>query len=127
MPNDQISKVGQAIARDSAAPVEPRPAPSVPAEASSVPAATSPEHSKSPATIADPAEVKQATEQINAFIKKLNASNVQFSVDKASGRVVVKVVDHETGDVIRQIPSEEALAIASSLDTPKGVIIRSKA
>ncbi len=74
----------------------------------------------------DSTAVKQAAEQINEFIKS-SSRNLQFSVDKASGRIIVKVMDQETGEVIRQVPAEETLAIARSLDTPQGVIIRSKA
>ena len=74
----------------------------------------------------DSAAVKQAAEQINEFIKS-SSRNLQFSVDKGSGRIIVKVTDQETGEVIRQVPAEETLAIARSLDTPQGVIIRSKA
>lgn len=122
MPNDQINSIGQAIARDSNATVANRAAP-VPAEATGG-AATS--HPGTTAPVADPALVKRAAEQINEFIKS-SSHNLQFSVDKDSGRIIVKVVDQETGALIRQIPSEETIAIASSLDKPQGVIIRSKA
>ncbi|MEZ5499547.1 MAG: flagellar protein FlaG [Steroidobacteraceae bacterium] len=40
---------------------------------------------------------------------------VQFSIDKTSGHVVVSVRDTSTGELIRQIPSEEALRIAAHL------------
>ena len=54
--------------------------------------------------------------------------NLEFSVDEAAvGKTVVKVVDRETGDMIRQIPSEEALAIAKALDQLQGLLIRQKA
>ena len=122
MPNDQVvPSVGQAIARDSSKLLTEHAAP-VPAEATAPPPKVA-----VTASVPDPALVKRATEQINEFIRKSSSSSLQFSVDKTSGRIIVKVVDQETGDVIRQIPSEETLAIASSLDTPQGVIIRSKA
>ena len=41
---------------------------------------------------------------------------LQFSVDEDSGRTVIKVLDKETKDVIRQIPGEEALNFARKLD-----------
>ena len=37
---------------------------------------------------------------------------LQFSVDEISGRTVITVVDKETKEVVRQIPSEEVLALA---------------
>lgn len=38
---------------------------------------------------------------------------LKFSVDKASGRTVIKVIDTETQKVIREIPPEETLKIAA--------------
>jgi flagellar protein FlaG len=37
---------------------------------------------------------------------------LNFSVDELTGRAVVKVIDHETKDLIRQIPAEEILEVA---------------
>lgn len=47
---------------------------------------------------------------VNLIDKKL-----QFSVDEDSGRQVVTVTDKLSGDVIRQIPSEEVLRLARNL------------
>lgn len=74
----------------------------------------------------DPAQLKQATEKINQTVRMF-ASNLQFTVDEDTGMDVVKVVDTETKEVIRQIPSEETLAIAKALDQLQGLIIRQKA
>ena len=41
--------------------------------------------------------------------------NLEFSIDETTDRLVVKVVDAETEEVVRQIPSEEALALARRL------------
>jgi len=126
MPNDQISSIGQGVARDSGQPAASRPAAPVPEVTASAPPATQTEPSKSTVPIADPELVKKAAEQINEFIQS-SSRNLQFSVDKNLNRIIVKVVDKETGEVIRQIPGEETLAIANSLDTQKGVLIQSKA
>jgi len=40
---------------------------------------------------------------------------------------VVKVVDLETKEVIRQIPSPEVLEIAKAVDQLQGLLIRQKA
>jgi flagellar protein FlaG len=42
-------------------------------------------------------------------------SNLSFSVDEHTGKTIVRVVRSSTGELVRQIPSEEALAIAASL------------
>jgi len=40
---------------------------------------------------------------------------------------VVRVLDDATKEVIRQIPSEEALEIAKALDKLQGVLLRQEA
>lgn len=70
--------------------------------------------------------VTEAVDAINAQLQRVSR-NLKFSVDHDSGRVVVKVVDGETDAVIRQMPSEEALAISQALDKLQGLIIEQKA
>ncbi|WP_211242660.1 flagellar protein FlaG [Halopseudomonas bauzanensis] len=48
--------------------------------------------------------------------------NIQFQVDDDSGRMVVKVTEASTGDVIRQMPSEEALRLAENLSEIRSVL-----
>jgi flagellar protein FlaG len=76
--------------------------------------------------VANRETVKQATEMINKAIQSLSR-NLMFTVDEESKENVVKVMDTETGEVIRQIPSEETLAIAMALDKFQGLIIQQKA
>lgn len=71
-------------------------------------------------------EVTAATEKINDAIKVFS-TDLQFSVDKETNRVIVKVMDSKTGEVIRQIPPAEVVSIAKALDTIQGLIIRKKA
>ncbi|MFA5627289.1 MAG: flagellar protein FlaG [Thiohalomonadaceae bacterium] len=54
--------------------------------------------------------VQQVASQIQSFQRNLN-----FSIDEDSGRTVIKVIDSSTDEVIRQIPSEEMLALARQL------------
>lgn len=74
----------------------------------------------------DADSLRHATEKINQTIRMMN-SNLQFTVDEDTGMDVVKVVDTETKEVIRQIPSEETLAIAKALDQLQGLLVREKA
>ena len=71
-------------------------------------------------------EVKESVEKINKTVQAM-ARNLQFTVDEATQMNVVKVVDVETKDVIRQIPSEEVLAIAKALDKLQGLLFKEKA
>ena len=89
--------------------------------------ATTAAQSGAPRQEASPQQVREAAQQINAALQRLTSSNLEFSVDEDTGQTIVRVVDIETKDVIRQIPNEEALEIAKSLDNLQGVLIRQKA
>lgn len=65
------------------------------------------------------AKVEQAVSQVNEFVQNLNR-DLQFTVDDDSGRTVIKVLDNETKEVIRQIPPEELLRIANYLLEAEG-------
>ena len=77
-----------------------------------------------------------ALAQVNAIRSDLGAlqnrfgstvSSLQFEVDGESNKVVVRIVDSDTKELIRQIPSEEMLAISESLDKLIGFLIAQKA
>lgn len=71
-------------------------------------------------------DVKQAVEKISEFVSS-RQSELSFSIDDASGSQIVKIMDTQTKQVIRQFPSEEAVAIARALDKLQGLLIRDKA
>ena len=52
--------------------------------------------------------IDSAIADVNEFVQTKNRQ-LNFSVDEGSGRQVVKVTDSQSGDVIRQIPTEEVL------------------
>lgn len=56
------------------------------------------------------------SKQMEKLTRALQASqsSLSFSVDENTGKTIVRVVS-STGELVRQIPSEEALAIAASL------------
>jgi flagellar protein FlaG len=77
-----------------------------------------------PVSVPAPAQVQQAVQMINKTMQTLSR-NLEFSVDNAAvGKTVVKVVDNETGETIRQMPSQETLDIARALDRLQGLLIR---
>jgi flagellar protein FlaG len=55
------------------------------------------------------------------------AGSVEFSVDKAAGMQVITIRDPKSGDVIRQLPSEEALKVARQLANGQGGLINRSA
>ena len=62
------------------------------------------------------AEINSAVSDINAFVQTINRE-LQFSLEEELplGRAVIRVVDAETDEVIREIPSKEVLQIAERL------------
>ena len=65
--------------------------------------------------------VEVSAEQIETAVSQLteilqtNNRQLSFSVDEGSNKQVVKVTDAVTGEVIRQIPSEEVLKLSERL------------
>ena len=71
-------------------------------------------------------EVEAAVATIQDFVQTVRRS-LNFSLEEGSGRVVVKVTDAGSGDVIRQIPSEEALQLAENLSEVRSLLFKAKA
>lgn len=71
-------------------------------------------------------QVESAVSTIQEFVQSVRR-NINFSVEDTSGRVVVKVTDSTSGDVIRQIPSEEALQLAESLEEVRSLLFKAEA
>ena len=59
-------------------------------------------------------QVSDAISDIQTFVES-NQRNLNFSVDEDSQRSIVSVTDANSGDVIRQIPSEEVLQLAERI------------
>ncbi|MBR7798934.1 flagellar protein FlaG [Undibacterium fentianense] len=71
-------------------------------------------------------QVSEAVKSINKSLKD-NAQGIEFSVDDDNGQVIVKVIDQNTKELIRQMPSEEALKIAKAMDQAIGLLIKQTA
>lgn len=71
-------------------------------------------------------EVEGAVSRLSRFVAP-NQSEINFSVDESSGIRVVKIIDRNSNEVIRQMPSEEAVALARALDKLQGLLIKDKA
>ncbi|MEX5341765.1 flagellar protein FlaG [Pseudomonas sp. I2] len=80
---------------------------------------------KGPVAVHAADKVKDAVSEIEKFLKETRR-NLEFSTDEDSGKIVVKVIASDTGELIRQIPSEEALRIAHSLSDVKSVLFDAK-
>ena len=75
------------------------------------------------------AEVKDAVDKANSLLQVVKR-NLQFKVDDSTHEVVVKIVDGESGETVRQIPSEEMLALLKRMheeDGQQGLMIQDRA
>ena len=66
-------------------------------------------------------ELADKIERLNAELKSSNQA-VMFSSDPTTGRDIVKVTNRSTGELIRQIPSIEALKAMQNMDLMMGLI-----
>lgn len=71
------------------------------------------------------AELEQAVTDIREFVQT-SKRNLDFSIDDSTGRVVVKVIATDSGEVIRQLPSEAALKLAASLSDASSLLFDAK-
>lgn len=75
-----------------------------------------------PARAADIEKTKQAVQDIERMMK-LFSQSLEFSTDGAGNRAVMRIVDQETKEVIRQVPSKEAMEIAKALEKIQGLLL----
>jgi len=69
--------------------------------------------------------VDEALKILEEKIKKLSElfrGEAQFTFDKEIDRVIIKIKDKETGEIIRQIPPEVAVKIAKKVDELIGIL-----
>jgi flagellar protein FlaG len=70
--------------------------------------------------------VAKAAEQLQSFVQSMGR-NLNFSVDSTTGYHVVRVTNPDTGEIIRQLPSEELLRIAQSFAQINSALVNQKA
>lgn len=80
------------------------------------------------------AEQQPATEQVKSAVDNINRAlkqtgkNLEFSVDESTKKQMFKLKDSETGEVIRQYPTEEMLAISRAIDqVQQGLLLKQEA
>ncbi len=70
-------------------------------------------------------DLEQALSRVREVFQKAD-SRLEFTVDPDLDRVVVKVMDGDSGTVIRQIPQQEVIDLAKRLETPTGLLLHHK-
>src|SRR5688572_6638464 len=71
-------------------------------------------------------EVREAIKEIQRNVGN-SSTSLQFSVDSATGRTIVSIIDAETNEIVRQIPTEEVMKLARALDGMQGLLVNKKA
>lgn len=74
----------------------------------------------------DPSKLNQVATELSDMMSMMR-KGLAFKVDETSGQAVVTVLDRDTGDVIRQMPSEEALVLAEKLSEVTGLLMKTEA
>ncbi len=67
-------------------------------------------------------QLERVAQKLQEFVGKMN-KGLEFSVDKDSGRDVIKVIDKNSGDLIKQYPTEEVLDLVAKLSEATGNFI----
>lgn len=63
-----------------------------------------------------------AAEQIQGFLSA-SGRNLNVYVDDVTGYYVARIVNPETGELVRQLPSDEMLRIARNIDAMRGLLV----
>jgi len=77
--------------------------------------------------------LEQNKEQLEELVEGIQAAtkvmqrNLNFSIDDSTGLTVIKVTDGVSGDVIRQMPTEDALRLAERLDEMRSLLFETRA
>lgn len=70
----------------------------------------------------DPEDVKQAVDELNKLSTGFN-EKVQFSLDNKTNRVIIKVMDRDTNEVISEIPGKYSLRLLEHIRENMGLFI----
>jgi|GEM_PF-1110763 len=100
--------------------------PPIPASTAGAPTAQA---GMAPTTKQRPQDIEQMRARLEEAVGRLyeqaknSATNVSFNVDMKANRLVVKVTNKETGELIRQIPAEAVIRVADSIDEMRGLLV----
>jgi len=69
-----------------------------------------------PSTPPSEAEISQAIEELQSSVETMGHNNLSFRREDAINRSIIVVRDSETDEIIREIPSEEIVAMARRIE-----------
>ena len=67
-------------------------------------------------------------ESVEAANERLSSrgTSISMAIDKATDTVIVQIKDQQSGDTVRQIPSQQALQISRNIERLTGIMIDQK-
>jgi flagellar protein FlaG len=68
-------------------------------------------------------DIRAAADQLKQVVEVASGRQLRFDIDDDTRSFLVKVKDQATGDVIKQIPSEEILSLRQRLDELVGMLV----
>lgn len=72
-------------------------------------------------------QLQSALDKLNQAMQQTN-TGVQFSIDQNTKSTLIKVVDTQTGETIKQIPSKEVIAVSEAIGQfQQGLLVKQKA
>ncbi len=66
-------------------------------------------------------KLQQVVADLNEMMG-MSGTTLSFAVDRASNKTIIRVVDEKTKEVIRQIPSEDAVKVAQHIHGLMGIL-----
>jgi len=70
--------------------------------------------------------IQAAATKIQSFVSSMSR-DLNIEVDSSSGKAVIQVVDPQSKETVRQIPGEEALRLARTIDYLSSLLVSQKA
>lgn len=70
----------------------------------------------------DPEEIRKAVNELNRLSGSFN-EKVQFSLDEKTNRVIIKVMDRDTNEVISEIPGKYSIRLLEHFREYMGLFI----
>jgi len=69
--------------------------------------------------------VDDTVSRLNEAVQSIER-DLKFRIDESSGDTIITVLDTKTEEVIRQIPTEDVLAVRENIETLKGILFSAK-
>ena len=72
------------------------------------------------------AELQSAVSKLNDYVQNISRT-LSYSIEETTGTTIVQVYDSTTEELIRQIPTEETIKLAASIEANSGLLIQEQA